>query len=334
LSFPVATAALLAALLLPIVLGAHAGERRYVVAFANLTEEPGVSLEGTGFTGPDVRESFVLAARQYPIELVLYDNRGDGATARANVADAIARKVDLYIEYQSDPSNSQTVAEKLRSAGIPVLAVNRPVPGAPLYTADNLAAGRIAGEALANFATSAWPSRPTAAVLVGHLSDQANRLPQRAQGVREALAQSLPSVRITALDTRGNPAEVGPLLGKFLAQHPDTKVLIAAMDDATALFAKTTLEAARRLSDAAIVSHGCDRAVHGGVSDRKEIDPYNRNSILLGSVAFYLDRYGYEILPLALRMLRHEPVPPRTTTPHRLITASNIWREYPPYDMQ
>ena len=39
------------------------------------------------------------------------------------------------------------------------------------------------------------------------------------------------------------------------------------------------------------------------------------------------------MLPLALRMLRGEPVPPRTATPHMLITAANVFIEYPPYDM-
>src|SRR2546422_331934 len=81
-------------------------------------------------------------------------------------------------------------------------------------------------------------------------------------------------------------------------------------------------------------SFGCDRSIHGGASDRKEIDPSNRGSIVLGSVAFYLDRYGYDVLPLALRMLRGEPVPARTTTAHKLITAANVFKEYPPYDMQ
>ena len=56
--------------------------------------------------------------------------------------------------------------------------------------------------------------------------------------------------------------------------------------------------------------------------------------ILIGSVAFYLDRYGYDVLPLALRMLRGEAVPPRTPTRHLLITPANVWREYPPSDMQ
>ena len=50
-------------------------------------------------------------------------------------------------------------------------------------------------------------------------------------------------------------------------------------------------------------------------------------------MAFLLDRYGYEVLPLAVRMLRGEAVPPRTATRHVLITAGNVFREYPPYDM-
>jgi len=321
-------------MLLCVATGPAAQVRRYTIAFANLTEEPGVTLEGTGFTGQDVRQSFALAARRYPVDLVFYDNARDGGKALANAADAIGRKVDLYVQYQRDPSINRAVAEKLRQAGIPILAVNYPVPGAPLYTADNRAAGRIAGETLAKFAAGTWRGQPTAAALLGHLTDQANRLPERAEGVREGLAQSLPAVRITPLDTQGNLAQVGALLGKFMSTQPATKVLIATMDDATALAAKTALEATGRTADAAIVSHGCDRSVHGGVSDHKEIDPNNRGSILIGSVAFYLDRYGYEILPLALRMLHGEPVPPRTGTPHVLVTAANVWREYPPYDMQ
>ena len=77
-------------------------QRRWVVAFANLTEEPGVTLEGTGFTGPEVRESFTLAARPYPVDLVLYDNRRDDARAVANAEAAIARRVDLYVQIIKD----------------------------------------------------------------------------------------------------------------------------------------------------------------------------------------------------------------------------------------
>src|SRR5439155_27294 len=211
-------------LLLLLLAGASAlvaQERRYTIAFANLTEEPGVTLEGTGFTGREVRESFALAARRHPIDLVFYDNQRDPKKALANVEEAIGRKVHLYIQYCDDPVTNARVGERLR----------------------------------------------------------------------------------------------------------------AAKNDASALAAKSALDSAGRLHDGAIVGQGVDRSVHGGINDRKEIDPANRGSIVLGSVAFYLDRYGYDVLPIAMRMLRGEAVATRTVTAHRLITAANVFIEYPPNDM-
>ena len=308
-------------------------QRRWVVAFANLTEEPGVTLEGTGFTGPEVRESFTLAARPHPIDLVFYDNRRDDVRAVENAEAAIVRRVDLYVQYHRGATANATVAQKLKAAGILVLAVNDPVPGAPLYALDNVAAGRVAGEALARFAARTWSGQPTVAVVIGRVSAAAERVPERVRGVTDALRERLPAARLTTLDTQGNPAQVAPLLGAFLSANPSRKVLIAATDDATALAAKAAVEATGRARDAAIVGQGVDRTIHGGINDRKEIDPTNRNSIVIGSVAFYLDRLGYEVLPLALRMLRGEAVPPRTLMPHKLITAANVFIEYPPYDM-
>lgn len=312
---------------------AAAQERRYTIAFANLTEEPGSTLEGTGFTGPEVRSSFVLAARKHPLELVFYDNQRDAKKAQANAEDAIVRKVDLYIQYFSDPDANAAIAARLKKAGIPVLAVNHPVPGAPLYTLDNLAAGRIAGDALGEFAVRSWRGQPTVAAIVGAVEAKADRVPERVQGVIEGLRARLPAVKPVTLDTQGNAARVAALLGKFLAGHPAAKVLVAATDDSTALAAKSALEQAGRTRDAAIASHGLDRTLHGGYSDKKEIDPNNRGSIVIGSVAFYLDRYGYDVLPLALAMLRGEGVPPRTVTRHLLVTAANVFIEYPPQDM-
>ena len=319
-----------------VLLGVNApagAQRRWVIAFANVTEEPGVTLEGTGFTGAEVRESFTLAVRSYPVEMVFYDNHRNDARAVANAEAAIAQRVDLYVQYHRSAAANATVGQKLKAAGIPVLAINDPVPGAPLYTLDNAAAGRVAGEALAQFATQAWSGQAPVAVVIGRVAAASEGVPGRVRGIMDALRERLPAARVTTLDTQGNPAQVAALLGAFLSANSSRKVVIAATDDATALAAKAAVETAGRVRDAAIVGHGLDRTIHGGINDRKEIDPTNRNSIVIGSVAFYLDRLGYEVLPLALRMLRGEPVPSRTVTGHKLITAGNVFIEYPPYDM-
>ena len=178
-----------------------------------------------------------------------------------------------------------------------------------------------------------WRAQNKIVAVLGPLGAQAEGIPERVQGVTEGLKRQLPSTRVVMLDTQGNPGQVGALLGKLLSAQPTAKILIAATDDQTALAAKAALESAGRLQDGAIVSHGVDRSIHGGINEKKELDPNNRGSIVIGSVAFYLDRAGYDVLPLVLGMLQGQTLPPRTTVGHRLVTAANVFTEYPPYDM-
>ena len=303
------------------------------VAFANANETPGARLEGLGFTGADVRRSFELAARSLPIDMIYYDNAGDAGRALANAEDAAARAVHLLIEYNPETSSNGDIARRMIAAGIPVLAINYPVGEAPLYTADHHAAGMIAGEALGAFALQDWPDDKPLVVIIGDHGDPSECAASRIAGITAGLRAKLPAAAPVALDTGGQPQRAEGMLLKYLAREPRRKILIAALDDPTALSARAAVEAAVRPNDCVIVSQGLDRTIHGGTSQKKEIDPANRASVVLGSVAYFLDRYGYEILPLALRMLRDEVVPARTVTRHVLVTARTIFREYPPTDM-
>ena len=312
---------------------AGAEPRRFRVAFANLNEEPGTRIDGLGFTGAEVRRSFELASRSLPVDMIYYDNGGDAEKAVGNAREAVSSKVDLLIEYNSDAKANAEIGRHLKTAGIPLLAVNYSIPGAPLYTADNIAAGRIAGEALGKFAKENWPDQTPVAAILGDVSDPGAAVTARIQGLTEGLRQELSDLSPVQLDSAGHSVRAGSVLAKFLVTQTRRKILVAALDDASALAAKSAVETAGRMSDCVIVSQGADRSIHGGVSEKKEIDPANRGSIVLGSVAYFFDRYGYEILPIALRMLRGEQVPPQSFTKHVLISAKNVFVEYPPVDM-
>jgi ribose transport system substrate-binding protein len=312
---------------------ASAGPQRFRVAFANLNEEPGTRIDGLGFTGLEIRRSFELASRSLPVDMTYYDNGGDGNKALGNAKDAVASKVDLLIEYNSDARANVEIGRMLETARIPLLAVNYSVPGAPLYTADNIGAGRIAGQALGKFAKENWSDQTLVAAILGDVSDSSAAVMARIQGVTEGLRQELSDLPLVRLDSAGHSVRAGSALSKFLAAQTRRKVLVATLDDASALAAKSAVEAAGRISDCVIVSQGADRSIHGGASEKKEIDPANRGSVVLGSVAYYFDRYGYEILPIALRMLQGEHVPSQTSTKHIMISAKNVFLEYPPNDM-
>jgi ribose transport system substrate-binding protein len=312
---------------------AGAEGRRYRIALANLDETPGATLEGLGFTGADVRRSFELAARTLPVEMLYFDNARDPARALANAEAAIAAKVDLLIEYNADTDANAEIARRLATAGIPALALVDPLPGAPLYGPDNRAAGRIAGQALGAFAQENWPGEKVLGVLIGDLADPGSAIGDRVQGITEGINETLPSLKLARLDTGGQSVRADALLTKFLLTQPGQRLLIAALDDLAAVYAARAIEMNRRQSDCIIVSQGLDPNIHGGQSEKKEIDPNNRSSVVLGSVAYYMDRYGYDVLPLALRLLAGETLAARTVTRHTLITAAEVFREYPPFDM-
>jgi ABC-type sugar transport system substrate-binding protein len=311
---------------------ARAEQQSRRIALANLDETPGTTLEGLGFTGAELRRSFELAARTLPVEMVHYDNAGDPAHAIANADAAIAAHVDLLIEYNANAETNAEIARRCAVAGIPVLALVDPVPGAPLYGPDNLAAGRIAGRALAAFARDNWAGEQVLGVLIGDLADSGPAIGERVQGINEGVRETLPSLKFASLDTGGQSVRADALLTKFLRTERG-RLLIATLDDLAAVYAKNAIEMSRRQSDCIIVGQGLDHNIHGGASEKKEIDPNNRGSVVLGSVAYYLDRYGYEVLPLALRLLNGETVPAHTVTHHVLVTAANVFREYPPFDM-
>ena len=83
-------------------------------------------------------------------------------------------------------------------------------------------------------------------MVLGNLTSREHRVSDRVQGATEGLQRHLPALKISTLDTQGNAAQVATLVGKLLASHPATKVLIAAMDDASALAAKSALDSAGR----------------------------------------------------------------------------------------
>ncbi len=305
----------------------------YRIAFANINDTQGVKIEGLGFTGFDVRRSIELAARTLPVDIIYYDNAGDEETALSNATDAISQKVDLLIEYNAEVRANPEIARRAAAAGIPVLAINYPVGNAPLYGADNLAAGRIAGHALGAFSKQSWPDETPVAAILGDIGDPSDAVALRIKGITEGLHAELPDVEPAMLDSGGQPQRGDDLLTKYLRQQSRRKVLVATLDDATALWARTAVEVSLRINDCVIVSQGLDRSVHGGAHEKKEIDPTNRASVVLGSVAYYMDRYGYDVLPLALRMLKGETVPPHSFTQHVLVTGANVFHEYPPIDM-
>ena len=103
-----------------------------------------------------VSDSIRSSASDAGVDLLVLNNRYSPTVAIRN-AELFAREhVDLVIEFQTNQQSASIIASKLMEAGIPIIAIDIPHPGADYYGANNYRAGVIGGHALAHACLHHW----------------------------------------------------------------------------------------------------------------------------------------------------------------------------------
>jgi ribose transport system substrate-binding protein len=294
----------------------ESGQKTYKIGFANLAENAPFFV--------DVRKGIEKVAKERGIELVVADNKTDGATALANAENFITQKVDFVIEFQSDEKFGQVIMDKFNEKNIKVIAIDIPMPGAVFFGADNTTAGFLAGEYLGKKAKEQWGGKIDKVIMLE--LPQSGEVPaMRMQGQLDGLKSIIPDISendIIRLDSKNTLEEAKRLVTDVLTTIPDAKhIAILSINDDTALGAVAALEAANRLDHAMIVGQGADQ--RGREELRKEKTPF------LGSTAYFPEKYGEYIIPAALDMLAGKDVGSEILMKHEFISKENIDQFYP-----
>lgn len=289
--------------------------RRLRIGYASQTED--------SLFAHEVTESVRRAAASLDIELTVYDNRYDPALTRSNAERMIEERVDVAIDFQTFEHVAQALASRFQQARIPLISVDLPTPGATYFGADNYAAGRIAGRALGRWAHEHW-HRDFDRVLLIELPVAGPLLKARMTGALAGLEEILGHIeraRIHHLDGANTFEGAQKAVKQHLKHHRRGRALILAMNDPNALGA---LEAFRH----AALPDRCAVAGQGATLDARN-ELRRPQTQLIGSVAYFPERYGEALLQLALDILKKRPLPPAVYTKHRLVTSANVHRLYP-----
>ncbi|HFE67678.1 MAG TPA: DeoR family transcriptional regulator [Chloroflexi bacterium] len=290
---------------------------QYILGFANQSEELPFAIA--------VRRGLERAAADLNnIDLVIADNKLSGAEALRVADKLIARNVDLVIEYQIDYKAGNLIMDKFRQANIPVIAVDIPMVGATFFGVDNYRAGYVGGEMMGQWLQREWQGdfdwifvleEPRAGTL------PAARIQGQLDGVTAVLGE-LPEDKIIFLES-GNTSSVSEAqVFKTLQSLLDARRIAILSFNSDAVTG--ALKAARRLGreqDIVIVGQGADQFV---VEEIRQ--PESR---VIGSTAYMPERYGEQLLQLALKILQGESVPPAVYTDHVFLNADNIDLYYP-----
>jgi ribose transport system substrate-binding protein len=292
--------------------------------FKQRTFRLGYAAQGTDYQfSKEISTGLQRAAAEQGLELICVDNRYNAKIAQRNADVLVREKVDLVIEFQTDEHVAPIVAAKYRDAGIPLIALEVPHPGATYFGANNYEAGLIGGRHLGRWARQQRYGEDDEIVLIA--LDRAGNLPKmRLTGMLVGMKETHPPLencRVTYLDGDGKLGESFEAMRRFLRRSRGRGFLIGAINDPSALGALRAMQEAGRVASCAIM--GQNAAPEG----REELrQPGTR---LIGSVAYFPEKYGAEIVTVALDILNRRAVPPAVFVKHQLVTPENVDHIYP-----
>jgi ribose transport system substrate-binding protein len=271
----------------------------------------------------DVSQSIQRVAARERIQLIAVNNRYSPTTALRNADRLIGEGVHLVLEFQTYEHVAPIISSKFIEANIPVVAIEIPHPGAIYFGADNYRAGLIGGQALGRWAKERWNGEVEALLLLE--LPIAGPLPQlRISGVLAGLGEVLPGIDLRAAVHLNGKGEFGHSLNlarRYLRRTQPKRTLVAAVNDPSALGALRAFEEAGR-------SHLCGVMGQNAIREARE-ELRRPGTSLVGSVAYFPERYGEELIPLSLAILQKKPVPASVFVKHQLITPKNVALIYP-----
>ena len=284
----------------------------------------GYAAQGTDYQfSKEVSTGLQRAAAAQGIELISVDNRYNAKIAQRNADVLVREKVDLVIEFQTDEHVAPIVAAKYRDAGIPLIAIEVPHPGATYFGANNYEAGLIGGRHLGRWARQQRYSDQDEIVFLA--LDRAGNLPKmRLTGMlvgMKELHPALENCRVTYLDGDGKLGESFEAMRRHLRGSRARGFLIGAINDPSALGALRAMQEAGRVSSCAVMGQ------NASPEGREELrQPGTR---LIGSVAYFPEKYGADILARRARHPNRRAVPPAVFVKHQLVTPENVDHIYP-----
>jgi len=278
--------------------------------------------QNSSFAG-EVHGSLVAAARRAALELLVVDNRYQPKVALRNADRLVRERVDLVIEFQTDEAIAPAIASCYLEAGIPLIAIDIPHPGATYFGANNYQAGVLAGRYLGRWAKRHWNGEVDEILLL-ELARAGALVRARSSGVLAGIGETLrragtrPVVRI---DGDGQFKTSLERVRQHLRESKARHVLVGAANDPSALGAARAFQEAGRDAHCAIAGQNAEPDARAELRDAR--------TPLVASVAYFPERYGEDLIPLALDILAHRPVPPAVFVRHQVITADNVDHFYP-----
>jgi ribose transport system substrate-binding protein len=260
-------------------------------------------------------------------DMIIMDNQYDSVLGLKNADIMLAQRPDFFIEFQSDAKVNNIVAQNFGAAGIPILAIDVPVPGSPFMGVNNWKVATIGGKHMAQLIKEQWDGWDAVdMVVLLQMPAGGDVTMLRSEGFAAALVEEFgPEAEekiVRADGGMGQSEQAKAAMDDVLAAHPNArKIAMTSINEQTMAGAIAALQSAGRWDpdDIIIITLGVDELgqsqIRKGESD--------------AGIAFFPEHYGEYVVPAVCAMLEDEAVPPWIYVENVVITKDNIDEWYP-----
>ncbi len=297
------------------LVGGFSPGRRYKIGYLVQTGE-------TSFYRA-VTRGLIESAERVGVDLVVLNSQDSPDIALANVEKLLAENVDIVMMFQAYSQVAAVISTRNSGRELPLIAIEIPHPNAVYFGVDNCHAGLTAGRYLAHWAEQHWKGQVDEILLIGSAGTGSlpeARLTGCLLGINEVLPNSA-NAKIAMVNGEWHFDISREIVKRHLNKSKASRILVSAIFDPSALGALQAFKDADRLQHCAIV--GQNGSIEARLQMRKP------NSRLIGSVAYFPERYGEQLIPLALeRLTQRVPIPNAVFVKHQLITPDNLKQHY------
>jgi ribose transport system substrate-binding protein len=275
-----------------------------------------------------VTEGIRTEAKKAGVELSECDSAFDADKALACARTLAAQNLQSMINWQFFPDSAQAICEAY--GNLPTVAIDTPEkPCQKTFVgANNREAGLVAGKGLGDFASKKFSCAYDAYISLDFPTIADINGPRAGGSLEgfESVCGKVPTDKYYSVDTLAGgpdqPENSRRQVTDILTTLPDAKtiLLICPAGDAMVTAALGAADVVGRRAQMWVVGHGADPSVRASIAN----DPQ-----WVGDVAYFPEKYGELVMPLAISLAKGDSVPEQSLITHIFINAANIKDFYP-----
>ncbi|MFI7643768.1 sugar ABC transporter substrate-binding protein [Nonomuraea sp. NPDC049400] len=285
-------------------------------------------------------DNFVKAGRRIGVEVKVYDNSADAATAITNANLMVAQKPDLLVEFAPVADATSRISAIFKRSGIPCIAVNVRIEGCAFFNFDQKYLARAQAEVIAaKMKAKGWDGTNTTVVIeqASKLGPSVNiavtwfyqELVSMVPGFETITSDQITAATTTIAEGQGLQVDGGTDIdsgfsatSQALQTIPaDRNVVVYTVNDDTTVGALRALTTARRDGRAMVAGYGATKPA---------IDAMRSGAPWVSSAKGFWEEWGQFLLAMGTALLRGVEPPDLTAPPMIAVTPENMDSVYAP----